>query len=79
MVHMELLLAITGISKKCVINHHVTLAGGGCMGDNCLLGAGAKVPGELGDNVKVGLNAIVIEDIPDNSTAILSNPRIINR
>lgn len=49
------------------------------MGDNCLLGAGAKVPGELGDNVKVGLNAIVIEDIPDNSTAILSNPRIINR
>ena len=52
MVHMELLLAITGISKKCVIYHHVTLAGEGCMGDNCLLGAGAKVPGELGDNVK---------------------------
>lgn len=69
------------IGKNCVFYHQVTLAGGGYIGDNCLFGVGAKVLGgaKLGDNVKVGLNAIVVEDIPDNSTVVLSKPRIINR
>ena len=64
-----------------MIYHQVTLAGNGFIGDNCMLGAGAKVLGgvKLGNNVKVGLNAVVIEDIPDDSTVVLSKPRIIKR
>lgn len=34
---------------------------------------------KLGNNVKVGLNAVVIEDIPDDSTVVLTKPRIIRR
>ena len=34
---------------------------------------------KLGNNVKVGLNAVVIEDIPDDSTVVLTKPRIIKR
>lgn len=69
------------IGKNCVIYHQVTLAGNGFIGDNCMLGAGAKVLGgvKIGNNVKVGLNAVVIEDIPDDSTVVLTKPRIIKR
>ena len=49
------------------------------IGDNVLLGAGCKVLGgvHIGNNAKVGANAVVIEDIPDNSTCVLSKPRIL--
>lgn len=61
--------------------HQVTLAGGGKIGDNCMFGAGSKVLNNvtIGNNVKVGLNAVVIEDIPDNATVVLNRPRIIIR
>jgi serine O-acetyltransferase len=44
-----------------------------------LLGAGCKVLSgvSIGDNVKIGMNSVVIEDIPDNSTVVLTRPRII--
>mgnify|MGYP002474981674 CR=1 FL=1 len=44
-----------------------------------MFGAGAKVlPGiSIGNNVKVGANCVVIEDIPDNATVVLPRPRII--
>ena len=46
-----------------------------------LLGAGCKVLGgiHIGNNAKVGANAVVIEDMPDNSTCVLTRPRIIIR
>lgn len=53
--------------------------GGGRIGNNVMIGAGAKIlPGvNIGDNAKIGANAIVVEDIPANSTCVCQKPRII--
>jgi len=42
------------------------------LGNNCYIGAGAKVLGNicLGNNVAIGANAVVTKDIPDNSVAV---------
>ena len=42
------------------------------LGDNVFVGAGAKILGgvRIGNNVKIGANAVVTKDIPDNSTAV---------
>lgn len=42
------------------------------IGDNVYLGAGCKVLGgiNIGDHVNIGANAVVLQDIPDNSTAV---------
>ena len=39
------------------------------IGDNCYIGAGAKVLGPIlvGDNVTVGANAVLLEDAPSNT------------
>ncbi len=57
------------------------LCRGGKIGDNVLLGAGSKVlPSvNIGNNVKVGANCVVVEDVFDNATVVLPKPRIINR
>lgn len=41
-------------------------------GDNCMIGAGAVILGNLkiGNNVQIGANAVVTHDIPDNCVAI---------
>ncbi|WP_288738863.1 DapH/DapD/GlmU-related protein [uncultured Parabacteroides sp.] len=68
------------IGCNCTIFQQVTLAhGGGRIGDNVLLGAGAKVLAgvSIGDNVKVGANCVVVENIPDNATVVLPKPRIL--
>ena len=36
------------------------------------------LPGRnVGNNVKVGADAVVVEDIPDNCTVVLPKPRVI--
>nr|WP_254592908.1 hypothetical protein [Bacteroides sp. Marseille-P8574] len=36
------------------------------------------MPGvSIGNNVKVGANAVVVENVPDNATVVLPKPRII--
>ena len=42
------------------------------IGDNVVIGAGAKVLGNItiGDNSYVGANAVVIKDVPPNSTVV---------
>lgn len=39
------------------------------IGDNCYIGLGAKIFGEIriGNNVTIGANAVVTKDIPDNA------------
>lgn len=72
------------IGKNCTIFQNVTFgnafsnnnkfAGGGycSVGDNCMIGAGAVILGNLkiGNNVQIGANAVVTHDIPDNCVAI---------
>jgi len=70
----------TIIGDNCLLYQGVTLGGTGkdkgkrhpTLGDNVMVGAGAKVLGPitLGDNVKVAANAVVLKDIPDNCTAV---------
>ena len=58
------------------IEHLVTIGAEGdespVLGDNVFVGAGAKIIGPItiGNNVKIGANAVVTKDIPDNTTAV---------
>lgn len=60
------------IGKNCNIHQQVTITVdfGKCavIGDNCEIGAGAKIIGgvTIGDNVVIGANAVVTKDFPDN-------------
>ena len=73
------------IGKNATIFHQVTIGEGGdgapTIGDNCYIGAGAKITGNIhiGNNVKIGTNCVVFEDIPDNATVVLPCPRVIQR
>jgi len=50
------------------------------IGDDVYIGAGAKVIGKIhvGNNVKIGANTVVYEDIPDNAVAAAPGYRIIS-
>ncbi len=71
------------IGDDCTIYHGVTLGGTGkdtgkrhpTIKNYVIIGAGAKVLGPITieSNVKIGANAIVLTDIPKNSTVINCN------
>ena len=71
------------IGNGCTIYHGVTLGGTGknkCkrhpdIGNNIIIGAGAQILGpiKIGDNAKIGANATITKDVPENSTAINCN------
>jgi len=46
--------------------------GAPCIGDNVYIGLGCKVLGavKIGNNVRIGANAVVVKDIPDGATAV---------
>lgn len=49
------------------------------IGERVYIGAGAKIIGgiTIGNDVRIGANCIVTEDIPANSTVVMDKPRII--
>ena len=51
------------------------------IGENCLIGAGAVILGNItiGNNVKVGADAVVIHNVPDNVTVVGVPGRIVQR
>jgi len=51
------------------------------LGNNVVVGAGAKILGDItvGDNVNIGANAVVIRDVPSNSTVVGVPGRIVRR
>ena len=65
----------------CIRDRNVTLGNGmgPKVGKNCVIGSGACLLGNIviGDNVKIGANAVVLKDIPDNCTAVGVPARII--
>lgn len=74
----------SSIGENTVIYQNVTLGGrngkpGPRVGKNCVIGAGACILGdiEIGNNVNIGANAVVLENIPDNCTAVGVPARII--
>jgi serine acetyltransferase len=75
----------TVVGRKCVIGQQVTIqddiGGGVKIHDNCMIGAGAKIlsPSNIGNNVRIGANAVVKGNIPDNATVVPQKSRIIIR
>ncbi len=77
------------IGDNCLLYQGVTLGGTGkdkgkrhpTLGNNVLVGAGAKVlgPFRVGNNVKIAANAVVLNAIPDNCTAVGVPARIVKR
>lgn len=77
------------IGKECIIFQHVTIGsnflpgsskiGAPTIGDNCYIGAGAKIIGgiKIGNNCRIGANAVVTQDVEDNCTIVCEKPRII--
>jgi len=70
----------TIIGDKVTVFQGITLGGTGkekgkrhpTIGSNVVVGAGAKVLGNIniGDNVNIGANAVVIRDVPSDSTVV---------
>ena len=77
------------IGDNCTIYQGVTLGGTGkhtgkrhpTLGNNVMVGAGAKVlgPFKVGDNSKIAAGAVVLDEIPENSTAVGIPARVIKR
>lgn len=49
------------------------------IGSNCIIGVGACILGKIviGDNVKIGANAVVVHDVPDGCTVVGIPAKII--
>lgn len=70
----------TEIGNNVVLYQGVTLGGTGkekgkrhpTIKDSAIIGAGAKVLGAfvVGENAKIGAGAVVLENVPDNSTVV---------
>lgn len=75
------------IGNNVTLYQGVTLGGTGkekgkrhpTLGDNVMIGAGAKVLGSvnIGNNVKIGAGSVVLMDVPDNSTVVGVPGRIV--
>ena len=68
------------IGDNCLLYHNVTLGGVNLsktkrhptLGNNVVVGAGAKVLGAItiGDNVRIGANSVVLKDVEPNSVVV---------
>ena len=73
----------TEIGDNCTLYQGVTLGGTGkdvgkrhpTLGNNVLVGAGAKVLGPF----KIAANAVVLKEVPENSTAVGIPARVVRR
>ena len=77
------------IGDNVTLYQGVTLGGTGkehgkrhpTLGDNVMIGAGAKVLGSvtIGNNCKIGAGSVVLMDVPDNSTVVGVPGRVVIR
>ena len=77
------------IGDNCTLYQGVTLGGTGkeqgkrhpTLGDNVMVGAGAKVLGPvlIGNNAKIASNAVVLKEIPSESTAVGIPAKVVRR
>ena len=75
------------VGDYCTIYHGVTLGGTGkdtgkrhpTIGDNVLISTGAKVlgPFKVGDNSRIGANAVVLQEVPPDSTVVGIKARVV--
>ena len=79
----------TYIGDNVLIYQGVTLGGTGkehgkrhpTLGDNVIVGAGAKILGNLtiGENSRIGAGSVVVEDVPENSTVVGIPGRVVHQ
>ena len=77
----------TVIGDNCTIYQNVTLGGTGkdkgkrhpTIGNNVMIGSGAKVlgPFTVGSNSKIAANAVVLSEVPENSTCVGVPARVV--
>lgn len=77
----------TIIGDNCTIYQNVTLGGTGkdtgkrhpTLGNNVLVGSGAKVlgPFKVGDNARIAAGAVVLSEVPANATAVGVPARVV--
>ncbi len=77
------------VGDGCTIYQNVTLGGTGkdtgkrhpTIGKNVMIGSGAKVlgPFSVGDNSKIAANAVVLREVPENSTCVGVPARVVIR
>lgn len=77
------------IGDNCTIYQGVTLGGTGkqtgkrhpTLGNNVMVGAGAKLLGAftVGDNSKIAAGAVVLCDVPENSTAVGIPAKVVRK
>lgn len=77
------------IGDNCLLYQGVTLGGTGkehgkrhpTLGNNVMVGSGAKIlgPFKVGDNAKIAANAVVLEEVPPNSTAVGVPAKIVRQ
>jgi serine O-acetyltransferase len=70
------------IGKNCNMSQGITIGvsgrgegrGAPVIGDNVYIAPGARVIGQIrvGSNVKIGANAVIHDDLPDNAVAVLA-------
>ena len=84
------LSCLAEIGDDVIIFHQVTVGsnndshtnpGAPKIGNKVLIGCGAKIIGKItiGDLVKIGANAVVVENVPANSTVVSERSRIISK
>ena len=77
------------IGDNCTLYQGVTLGGTGkdtgkrhpTLGDNVMVGAGARVlgPFKVGDGSKIAANAVVLTEVPENCTAVGIPAKVVKR
>ncbi|NLJ31921.1 MAG: serine O-acetyltransferase [Clostridiales bacterium] len=77
----------TEIGDNCTLYQGVTLGGTGkdhgkrhpTLGSSVMVGAGAKIlgPFRVGDNARVAAGAVVLDEVPDNATAVGVPARVV--
>lgn len=77
------------IGDNCLIYQGCTLGGTGkehgkrhpTLGNNVMVGSGAKIlgPFKVGDGAKIAANAVVLEEVPPNCTAVGVPARIVRQ
>lgn len=79
------------IGTNCVIFQQVTIGsntlpgskgmGAPIVGNNCYIGAGAKIVGNvrIGNNVRVAANSVVYRDVPDNSIVLSGDQKTVKK
>ena len=79
----------TVVGKNATIYQGVTLGGTGqdrgkrhpTLGDNVIVGAGAKVLGniQIGSGVRIGAGSVVVQSVPDNCTVVGVPGEVVRR